>query len=259
MSLVHLHRRQLLSAALALPFGTSRAASPGADAESLLREGGVLVAFRHALAPGTYDPPQFELGDCSTQRNLSDEGRAQARRIGVWFKARSLAPRRVRSSPWCRCIDTAQLAFGSAAPWAALGSPANASAARNHAALQELKWALASAPPGAFDAWVTHMFVLSALVGVAASSGDGLVLRADARGEPQVLAGWRWFDGGVGAPGKIDCRAGVAMPAVWRAEWMCHRVGCGERGSLLVHSGFVQRRTSCFCGVAAGRHGVHLR
>ena len=70
-------RRALLgTAALAtLP----RLAS-AAEVEPLLREGGVVIAFRHALAPGTFDPPEFRLGDCRTQRNLSDGGRAQARR-----------------------------------------------------------------------------------------------------------------------------------------------------------------------------------
>ena len=57
-------------------------AAQEAGAEALLRQGGVVALFRHALAPGTFDPPGFRLGDCGTQRNLNDEGRAQARRIG---------------------------------------------------------------------------------------------------------------------------------------------------------------------------------
>jgi hypothetical protein len=65
-----------------------RALAADPDVPALLRAGGVVLGIRHALAPGTFDPPQFRLGDCSTQRLLSDEGRAQARRIGEWFKAR---------------------------------------------------------------------------------------------------------------------------------------------------------------------------
>ena len=87
-------------------------AQQSTDAADLLRKGGVVLAFRHARAPGTFDPPAFRLADCSTQRNLSDEGRAQALNIGQWFKARDLRPAKVLSSPWCRCIDTAILAFG---------------------------------------------------------------------------------------------------------------------------------------------------
>ena len=181
-------RRLLLCAAVAAPLVRVHAATT--DVAALLREGGVVITFRHALAPGTFDPPNFRLGDCSTQRNLSDEGRAQARRIGAWFNERGLRPARVRSSPWCRCIDTATLAFGTAAAWPALGSPRGASESTNAESLRELRAAVAaaSAQPGRFEVWVTHMFVLSDLAGTGTSSGEGLVLRADADGAPKVLA-----------------------------------------------------------------------
>ncbi len=182
-----LARRALLGAAAltALP----RLAS-AAEVEPLLREGGVVIAFRHALAPGTFDPPEFKLGECRTQRNLSDGGRAQARRIGEWFEARQLKAARVRSSPWCRCMDTAQLAFGSAEPWAALGSPRGATEATNAESLAALRRALAEAgrQRGRFEVWVTHMFVLSDLAATNSSSGEGLVLRAGPGGAAQVLA-----------------------------------------------------------------------
>lgn len=179
-------RRPLLLAALAAPLGAARAA----DAEALLRAGGVVIAFRHALAPGTFDPPGFKLGDCSTQRNLNDEGRAQARRIGEWFAQRSLKPERVRSSPWCRCVDTATLAFGAPEIDATLGSPRGYSEATNAESLRALRRSLAAASKrsGRFEVWVTHMFVLSALTGEGSSSGEGLVLRARSDGSPEVLA-----------------------------------------------------------------------
>ena len=182
-------RRHFLAASLALPAAPSWAAADG-DVAALLREGGVVLALRHALAPGTFDPPQFKLGDCSTQRNLSDEGREQARRIGAWFRQQALVPAVVRSSPWCRCIDTATVAFSSATPWAALGSPRGATEGTNSASLQALRQALqrASAQPGRFEAWVSHMFVLSALVQQNTTSGEALVLRADAAGATEVLA-----------------------------------------------------------------------
>lgn len=175
-----------MAAALAWPAWPVLASS---EVESLLRRGGVVIAFRHALAPGTFDPPNFKLGDCSTQRNLSDEGRAQARRIGEWFTARSLQPARVRSSPWCRCVDTAQLAFGQAPTWAALGSPRGATEATNAESLRALRRELAQAArqAGRFEVWVTHMFVLADLTGQNSSSGEGLVLQAAADGAPRVL------------------------------------------------------------------------
>lgn len=182
-------RRDVLAAGLLLPL-TPGLVLANDDTERLLREGGVVIAFRHALAPGTFDPQNFTLGDCGTQRNLNDEGRAQAQRIGQWFHTRGLRPAAVRSSPWCRCMDTATLAFGRAEPWPALGSPRGSDAATNARHLQDLRAAVvaASAQRGRFEVWVTHMFVLSDLTQQGSSSGEGLVLRAGPEGAVQVLA-----------------------------------------------------------------------
>jgi len=182
-----LQRRSLLGAGLAAAL-PCWAADP--QAQDLIRAGGVVVAFRHALAPGTFDPPGFRLGDCSTQRNLSEAGRAQAQRMGRWFQARALVPAQVRSSPWCRCIDTARLAFGPAQVWPALGSPAGTSEVTHEAHVRELHQALGAATrqPGRFEVWVTHMFVLSALAGGTTAVGEGLVLGLNAAGGPRVLA-----------------------------------------------------------------------
>jgi phosphohistidine phosphatase SixA len=83
-----------------------------ADGWDALRGGGVAALIRHARAPGTGDPPGFVLTVCATQRNLSDEGRAQARRLGEQFSGERVAVGRVLSSRWCRALDTARLAFG---------------------------------------------------------------------------------------------------------------------------------------------------
>lgn len=187
-----MQRRQLIARGLLLPALPLLPWPVLADdaVAALLRTGSVVLALRHALAPGTFDPPGFEIGQCSTQRNLSDEGRAQARRIGQWLAQRQLQPAAVRSSPWCRCMDTAQLAFGQAEAWAALGSPRGADETTNRAALQQLARALAARAqqPGRFEAWVTHQFVLSDFVGVSTSSGEGLVLQPSAEGgRPRVL------------------------------------------------------------------------
>lgn len=189
-------RRRLLQAG-ALGALAGVAASPllgselaaGDDVAALLRRGGVVVAFRHALAPGTFDPPNFRLGDCSTQRNLSAEGRDQARRMGAWFATQGLLPEAVRSSPWCRCMDTARLAFGRAQVWSALGSPVGSPETTTADRLAQLRAALVKANqrPGRFAVWVTHMFVLADLAGANTTSGEGLVLQADAAGQPVVL------------------------------------------------------------------------
>jgi phosphohistidine phosphatase SixA len=65
--------------------------------------------IRHALAPGVGDPANFTLGDCSTQRNLSEEGRQDARDIGTWLKRREISINRVETSRWCRARETAEL------------------------------------------------------------------------------------------------------------------------------------------------------
>lgn len=72
-----------------------------------LQEGKAVALLRHAIAPGNGDPVDFALGDCTTQRNLSQQGQAQARRIGALFKAEGIKQTAVYSSQWCRCLDTA--------------------------------------------------------------------------------------------------------------------------------------------------------
>lgn len=177
-------RRRLLAAGAALAWPLpGRAADPALAA---LRAGGCVAAFRHANAPGTFDPPDFRLDRCETQRNLDDAGRAQARRLGAWFRAQGLAPAAVRSSPWCRCLDTARLAFGAAEAWPPLGSPRGADTPPDQT--DTLRRALAALPAGRFEVWVSHQFTLSALAGRGTASGEGLVLAAGPDGAVRVLA-----------------------------------------------------------------------
>jgi phosphohistidine phosphatase SixA len=84
------------------------------DAELLrnLHDGGYVLVIRHATSPGSGDPANFKLDDCTTQRNLSDGGRAQARRIGETLRAYDVPIGGVLSSRWCRALETARLAFG---------------------------------------------------------------------------------------------------------------------------------------------------
>ena len=79
---------------------------------ALLREGGHVVLLRHANAPGSGEPANFDITKCATQRNLSDRGRQQARRIGALFAARAAPVDAVLTSNYCRCAETARLAFG---------------------------------------------------------------------------------------------------------------------------------------------------
>ena len=76
-----------------------------------LEDGGKLIFIRHAYAPGSGDPNNFNLNDCSTQRNLNDEGRKQAEYIGEFFRNKKIKIDKVLSSEWCRCKETAKIAF----------------------------------------------------------------------------------------------------------------------------------------------------
>jgi len=94
---------------------------------ALLQAGGQAVFIRHAITtPGVGDPASMRLDDCASQRNLTDAGRAHARRVGDAFRARGIVVDRVLTSPWCRCIETARLAWRparlSAEVWAPLGN-----------------------------------------------------------------------------------------------------------------------------------------
>ncbi len=76
-----------------------------------LKKGGNLIFIRHAYAPGGGDPDNFNINDCSTQRNLNDKGREQAKNIGIFFKDNQIPIDKVISSEWCRCKETAKIAF----------------------------------------------------------------------------------------------------------------------------------------------------
>ncbi len=76
-----------------------------------LEDGEKLIFIRHAYAPGSGDPVNFNLNDCSTQRNLSEEGRKQAKYIGEFFRNKKIKIDQVLSSEWCRCKETAEIAF----------------------------------------------------------------------------------------------------------------------------------------------------
>ena len=159
-------------------------ADPVADA---IRSGGVALLIRHASAPGTGDPETFKVDDCSTQRNLSPEGREEARRIGARLKKLGLAPAEVLTSQWCRCRDTAQLAFGGGRDWPMLNSflRDRDSAPRQTRAVLER---IAKLKPGDQPlVLVTHQLIVTAVTGIYPQSGEVVVV-APARkdGKPGV-------------------------------------------------------------------------
>ena len=141
-----------------------------------LRAGRCAVLMRHAQTdPGVGDPPGFRLDQCATQRNLSEGGRDQARAAGEWFRQRKLAPSAVLCSAWCRCIDTATLAFGRHELWPALDSSFGRGG-EGDKARPMLQERLARIGPGRFEVWVTHQVNISNFTGEPTSMGEGLVV-----------------------------------------------------------------------------------
>lgn len=180
-------RRFFLAAALiAFFFGSARAASPLPLTE-VAKPGRVLM-LRHALAPGFGDPPQFKLGDCSTQRNLDATGRAQAVNLGKRLARAGVTRARVYSSQWCRCLDTARLLdLGRVTELPALNSffDRPQDRAGNIAALRAFLARLhVKGPPVVL---VTHQVTIRAITGELAVSGGGAILQLNGSATPRVL------------------------------------------------------------------------
>lgn len=153
-----------------------------------LQTGGYVLLMRHAQTePGVGDPPGFALGDCRTQRNLSPEGRAQAQRTGEAFRTHGIALREVRTSAWCRCVDTATLAFDNAVVWPALNSFFGGPE-RREAQTQQVKELVRTVRPPRNLMLVTHQVNITALTGEAVAPGEIFLVRpGGSDGQLQVV------------------------------------------------------------------------
>jgi phosphohistidine phosphatase SixA len=180
--------RLLLILALLVGAGPPAPAVPAEAALwDALREGRAVALIRHALAPGTGDPAGFRLDDCTTQRNLSDEGRAQARALGARFRANGITSAEVHSSQWCRSLETARLlALGPVQEFPALNSffADRSSGSAQSAAIERF---LEQGPAGVPRVLVTHQVNITALTGVFPSSGEIVVVAPDAEDGLAVL------------------------------------------------------------------------
>ena len=152
----------------------------------LLRGGDQVVLMRHTVTtPGVGDPVGFRLDDCVTQRNLTDAGRADARRVGAAFRQRSIPVGRVLSSPWCRCLETARLAFGGAEVWAPLSNLFD-NRAREPEQMRALREIAARRPTGGNLLLVTHGSVVQPLTGIQPAPGELVVVTPDGGGRFRV-------------------------------------------------------------------------
>jgi phosphohistidine phosphatase SixA len=157
---------------------------------SQLREDpGLVVLMRHAIAPGGGDPPGFTLGKCSTQRNLSAEGRSQARSIGREFREQRVPIDAVLSSRWCRAVDTAKLlGLGTARPKSSLDSVFTASQQVSDRKKRQTEQIIRNHRGNSgVLVLVGHQANIIDLTGVAPNSGGAVIVRADKNGNIKVL------------------------------------------------------------------------
>ncbi|HTV02013.1 MAG TPA: histidine phosphatase family protein [Luteitalea sp.] len=186
-------RRHFLACVILLvlsPALPAQAQAPSTAAVDLARarDPGIVTLVRHARAPGTGDPASFTLADCATQRNLSEQGRQDARRLGAALRAVGVRDADVRTSQWCRCVETARLldvGRVQATPFlnsffAERGEEASATRALRAAIVQKVD----SRRPLLL---VTHQVNITALTGLTPVEGEVVFVRATAAGTVDVV------------------------------------------------------------------------
>ena len=141
-----------------------------------LKEGNKLIFIRHALAPGNGDPENFELQNCSTQRNLNEIGIQQSKKIGLIFKKNEIKIDNIYSSEWCRCKDTAKYAFDDFETFDALNSFYDIRFADNEdKQIKDFYEFIDSIDSKNNIVFVTHYVVIGAILNIGTSSGEIVV------------------------------------------------------------------------------------
>ena len=145
-----------------------------------LKEGKKLIFIRHAIAPGNGDPNNFNIKDCSTQRNLNKNGIKQSKKIGLFFKKNKIKIDKILSSEWCRCIDTAKYAFENFETFDALNSFYDEKFAANETRqINDLKKYIKNWDSDKNLVFVTHYVVISESLNYASSSGEIVISNKD--------------------------------------------------------------------------------
>ena len=141
-----------------------------------LKSGGNIIFIRHAIAPGNGDPDNFDLKDCSTQRNLSKNGIEQSKKIGEFFKDNKIKVEKVLSSEWCRCKDTAKFAFKNFEVFSSLNSFYDAKFAdKKEEQIKNLKKYVNEWKGEDNLVLITHYVVILAVLDKVTSSGEILI------------------------------------------------------------------------------------
>jgi phosphohistidine phosphatase SixA len=146
------------------------------DILASLKEGNKLIFIRHAYAPGGGDPDNFDINDCNTQRNLSESGRQQAKNISNFFIENQINFKKVYSSEWCRCRETAKIAFGDFETKNFLNSFFSQKFAKNRKKqMNDLNNFVDNYKDDGNLVFVTHYVVISEALNYAPSSGEIVV------------------------------------------------------------------------------------
>ena len=141
-----------------------------------LKEGKKLVFIRHAIAPGNGDPNNFDINDCSTQRNLDEKGIEESKKIGLFFKNNKIKIDKVLSSQWCRCKDTAKYAFKNFETFDALNSFYDEKFAENETKqIKDLKNYIKNWNSNKNLVLITHFVVISSILNIGSSSGEIII------------------------------------------------------------------------------------
>ena len=141
-----------------------------------LKEGKKLVFIRHAIAPGNGDPNNFNINDCSTQRNLDENGIEESKKIGLFFKNNKIKIDKVLSSQWCRCKDTAKYAFKNFETFDALNSFYDEKFAENETKqIKDLKNYIKNWNSDKNLILITHFVVISSILNTGSSSGEIII------------------------------------------------------------------------------------
>jgi len=184
---MNLMARSLVIVALVL-LSSVLAADDQTDAWEALRQGEAVLMMRHALAPGTGDPANFELGDCTTQRNLNDEGRAQARSWKPFLAQHGITEARVYSSQWCRCMDTAtEMNMGQVTGWPPLNSFFR-NRSKGPGQTKDTIDGVNAMGEGAPIILVSHQVNTTALTGIYPASNEGVIIALPLSDSPEILA-----------------------------------------------------------------------
>ena len=183
-------KRNILSCLLLVAgmFSAPVSATSASELVMQMQSGSAVLMIRHALAPGIGDPEEFDVNDCSTQRNLDGAGREQAKAIGQWLRDHGIKNAKVFSSQWCRCMDTASLmGMGEVTPLPALNSFFESPQDREPNLSAIKMFIHNNSKPGELIIMVTHQVTISGITGNWTDSGHGKLVRPDSDGSIKLL------------------------------------------------------------------------